>query len=333
MQNPFPKIMATVTQAPRYTPEINWVKGSWSSNAFRLWELVFGRKLGIRPEGALQSGVFYAFSVEARLVHGEYLLRQGIKKFLSTRPRLVWVPVATLQPAIVGMPHKGLQHYRLAVAFDTGVWTHGNGVNPAVFSYTATGSNIAMLLMTGNGTTTSAVSFNAAAMSNGANWSASTYDQTSMWTLLNATSGAHNVSVTNATNPALPVIIVTYSGVDNTAGINVQSASGTTGSGRSSNPTTAFTTTQAGCWGIGLIEDPDTFSGGTNSITTMRVQPAFGGDTMYAGDSNGGLGAAGSYTVGFTTGNTFIPGIWGVALLQVQATPVTPSFFIAMMQN
>lgn len=330
MRDLLPKILATITQSPRYHPEIQW-SNLWSQNLFRAWEFVFGRKLGIRAEGAMQNGVFYAFSWEARVAHTEFLIRKGLKVLLKSRPRLVWIPIPKLQPAFAGAGHPGQQFYRLAVAFDTGTWVHGNGSNPAVFSYTATGSHIAMLIMTGSGTTTSAVSFNAAAMSNTDNWSSASYDQTSMWSLLNAAAGAHNVSVTNATNPSLPVMVVSYSGVDNTLGINAHSASGTTGTNRNSAPTTSFTTTQAGCWAVGIIEDPDSFSGGTNAITTMRVQPAFGGDTMYAGDSNGGVGAAGSYTVGFSTGFTFIPGIWGVALLQVQASPITPSFFIAML--
>ena len=327
MRNFLSNIVATFT-GPRYFPELQW-SNLYTQNVFRAWEYLVGRKLGIRAESALANGVFYAFSWEASFAHTEYLLRQGVKKLLESRPRLVWIPVPTLQPAFIGASNPVEQIYRLAIAYDNGSWQQITaGSNPYTFTYTASGSNIAMLFLTSSGTTASTTTYNSVAMTSKNSWSSASYDQTQGYTLLNASSGANTFATTNSV--AQPYgLVTTYSGVDNTLGINVTSINGTTGSGRNSNPTTSFTTTAGGCWGVGIVFDPDSFSGVTNSLTTTRVVPSFGGASFYSGDSNGSLGAAGSYTVGFSTGNTFIPGVWGVALLQVQASAVNSGFFFA----
>src|SRR5205085_12355012 len=91
------KIMAVVTGAPRYVTDVEWSSKSWTHNVFRLYELSFGRRWGIRPEltsalGIDEKGretVTYQFhSFEAIVAHIEARIRGLVP---VTIPVKVWV--------------------------------------------------------------------------------------------------------------------------------------------------------------------------------------------------------------------------------------------------
>lgn len=90
MKNPLPKIIATLTRHPRYVPIIEWSHGQLiTHDVFRLYELVFGRRFGIRAESSVEQVLVngrtvdkYSFyTVEAFLVFWECEIRKYLKSF------------------------------------------------------------------------------------------------------------------------------------------------------------------------------------------------------------------------------------------------------------
>src|SRR5882724_4969461 len=43
-------LFAKITNTTRYFPEVVWSGNSWTHNSFRMYEMVVGRKVGIRRE-------------------------------------------------------------------------------------------------------------------------------------------------------------------------------------------------------------------------------------------------------------------------------------------
>ncbi len=133
---------------PRYKVEegvdFAWSSKSWTHNAFRLYELVFGRKVGIRAEsttGVNENGVSWVIvhSFEAAVAYTETLIRNA---FRLPKFKLVKVYIPQLAPAGFGPPSRG--PYMFAIAYDT----TANGTNGAAasvtFAHTCTGSNLTL---------------------------------------------------------------------------------------------------------------------------------------------------------------------------------------------
>ncbi len=118
-----PKILAELTRAPRYKNPIKF-DHSLVNNAFRLFELVFWRRIGIRAEvsgvsSSKDKTTILAFhSWEAVLLHLEAEIRAFFRNFFKLRlPVKVWIPM--FQPVGSPMPMFA-SPYLFAIAYDNG---------------------------------------------------------------------------------------------------------------------------------------------------------------------------------------------------------------------
>lgn len=133
-------IMATLTQHPRYLPVIEWSSRSWTHNAFRVWELLFGRRIGVRAE--MSSAAFfkdgkwtrlYEFhTVEAAIAHFEGAIRNK----LNVIPDRVYFPKLATYTPYSQSPFGIL----MAVAYDA-VSSDAVAHSNASTSHTCTGSD------------------------------------------------------------------------------------------------------------------------------------------------------------------------------------------------
>jgi len=139
-----PVLMILLTRKNRYLPEIEWSSKSWTHNIFRLYEMLFWRKEGIRREvssyGFVEDGVAYqyqfAHSLEASLAIPEELFREWVKNLFRPIRAKIWIP----QFAPVGgfspqMP------YLFAIARNTSTASANNTAFPITVAHTITGSN------------------------------------------------------------------------------------------------------------------------------------------------------------------------------------------------
>lgn len=154
MRDLLPNILATLTRCPRHEVRVGrdfeWNPNSWLYNAFRVWELVFGRKMlngsMIRFEGAMSKALVedkwittYEFGTFENLA---VFIEGGIRAFLK-KPILGFKLVPVPQMVLVGGPNMPV-FYRFAIADDTSATVY-NGAQASNVSgaYTTTGSNAA----------------------------------------------------------------------------------------------------------------------------------------------------------------------------------------------
>lgn len=159
----------------RYRPKIQWSNKSWTHNVFRFFELIFGRKVGVRAEISswIENGRVYYF---AHTFEGSCaLLETQIREFFakkSLKIHKVYIP----QLAPVGLNKFNLP-FIFAIAFDaksdagTPV-ANGGSSWTASWSHTCTGSNLSLVVGTLYSTTSAAVNvatYNSVTMTNGIN--------------------------------------------------------------------------------------------------------------------------------------------------------------------
>ena len=94
-----PKLLAKITGKPRYLPKIVWSDKSFVHNFFRVYETIFWRRYGIRPELSLSWGldkngrlilVHNFFTFEAILAYVEGVIRNGFGHIL--KPFKIFIP-------------------------------------------------------------------------------------------------------------------------------------------------------------------------------------------------------------------------------------------------
>jgi hypothetical protein len=140
----------------RYRPEIVWSNGSWVHNLFRLFELIFGRKYGIRKESATSIATgkngqliihreFYTW--EALFAHCESVVREFVKLNSFS---FEWVEIPKFQ--LVGggaMDNPSFPLVRFAIARDASAKAFDNTgfASSVTFNQTCTGSNLTLFLL------------------------------------------------------------------------------------------------------------------------------------------------------------------------------------------
>lgn len=238
-----PKLLAWVTGTPRSLPEFQW-STSWVYNAFRVYEMVFFRKEGIRLEqiSDTSDGVVLSFTLENYLATWEGVLRAFLRNWAPFR-------VVVLTPAQVS--GHSLTPYRFAIAFDAATDlqpTTPGGSNSG--NHTVTGANPILFGM-GWGPITdlngiTAMTYNSVAMTimdkngdNGVNrWSYS-------YVLMAPATGTNSLAYTAVASDAADVVAVSYSGAAQTGqpdAHNIQKASAVT------SRNCAITVVAANCW-------------------------------------------------------------------------------------
>lgn len=148
MKNIFLKTFEFITRKPSYRPEIKWSSNSWTHNVFRVYEMIFGRKVGIRVEARLYSdsegnNLYEFYTVEALLAHLEYRLRN-----IFELPKFHFVRVQEYQYATIGGFQSPMRPiFNLAIAFDNAVEDNAAGTTITTHTtanFTITGSDITL---------------------------------------------------------------------------------------------------------------------------------------------------------------------------------------------
>lgn len=290
----------------RYRPEIIWKKKHWVHNIFRAYEMVFGRKYGIRAEASCHTtykdgqvvSTHQFFTVEAFLAHMEQRVRQFFKQ---PHFKVVRVPVPEL--AFAGVPYRK-PIYTYAIAFGAYEGKIGGpGTSLASDTITVSGSDVngAVLEWAADGRTISSAAWN-------------TVSLTALSSSPQTNGGPSNVYGYWIPSPTTGTITGTLSGVAewsvscayytgcDTAALDAQTVFANAGT---MSLTSALTTVDANSWAIMMGRDNygTTITESTNC--TSRGEEAQG---TFLYDSNGSTGG-GSYSQTVTdTNSAYISG-------------------------
>lgn len=292
------KILQYITGETRYRPEIKWSYKLWTPNIFRVYELVFGRKAGIRLEmtSTQQNGknIYFCHSWESSVVMFEVQIREILKGML---PKISYVYIPQLQTSnglslpVVNSP------YLFAIAFDS-TSANSDGFPTATRSHTVTGSD-PFLMGTSVGSVgsqnVSAVTWNSTeSMSEPVAGGVICPGDRAMdfWYRAAPTTGTHNL-VTTASGPFSGINAASYSGVKQTSPIDSFN-SGTASSTTSFSLST--TVVASGCWLI-MSTKVSAVNPSAGSGTTLRQAD------QGIWDSNGTVGT-GSQSLSVTSSPT-----------------------------
>lgn len=318
-----PQLLATFTgprQRIRPGENFSWSDTSILYNAFRVYEIVFGRKDGIRLE--MTSGLYfdeegrqvvvYQFhTLEAALVHAEHVVRTFFKRFRLVR---VYLNVPALAPAGFSVPSP--QPYLFAVAFDAATSGSSTGAQTSyTISHTTTGSNpfITSYVSTDGGQTSvvSSVAYagvNESSVNSLGNASSNSFN--GIWCKGACATGANNVVISLSASKQIYSINQSYSGA--------QSSSTPDANATQTDSTSPYqittTTTRDNAW-VGIFA-----RGGSNLTASTNVSfRATPFSTIVGGDSAGVVHPAGAFTQSITDGGTQ----GETALLTIAIAPYT----------
>lgn len=300
----------------RYQPKIQWSTKSWTHNVFRFYELLFGRKVGIRAEMVTTShnGVvtYQARSFEAMCALIETYIRE---LFEFKIPIKVWIPKLS-PPTGLPMPDSP---FMFAIAFDASASQRTDGPGNS-FAHVCTGSNL--ILFFGNsqgngGDHATSVTYNSVSMTQDANSPADgTVANAEMWMLVNPSTGSNTLATSSSPSASFDFgVAASYSGC-------AQSGQPDS-SAKSTNSTTIATTVVASnCWLVGMSSN-EADAGIAAAPTSSRTDRASNGDIRNNGakqfgavffDSNGTVGTGSQSTTLTGTGtrwanivNSFAP--------------------------
>lgn len=311
--------MVDITRHPRevVSPGIDfqWSKKLWVHNVFRVYEMLFGRRAGVRPDHAAgTNGEQYSYSWENLLAVYENIIRN---LFILPKFRIVYVP----QLQLAGMVRMGVSPFRFAIALDTSALSTEVNNTGQSWSHTQTGSNLILFAYdVAESTTTdpySNMTYNSVAMTVG-NSKASANRFCKAWYLTGAATGAHTIQPT-LTSQFNQGASASYTGVNQSTVDNTSTASGTT-----ANPVFTITPVAANCWTIsGYVSDVTAGTAGTGTTTRQS-----GGAPMAIGDSNAPVTGGSLYTMNWTSN-----GNWGgvmISFAPVAATVNSGFFFFAL---
>lgn len=207
------RVMATLTGVQRDEVEVTWAKECWTHNIFRAWEILFGRRHGVRCEVSaswMDGLVTYEFhTFESIVAHFESRVREGLKFF----PVRVYFP-RLITPNGVTFP-TGVY---FAAAYDNSGIQTTNGTTTTI-TFTLTGSNLMLLsfpFVNSNVDAVTTVVWNTTETLTKQQTSHPSFSQyTYLWNLANPTSGSHNL-VGTSVGASHRNIGVSYSGCNST---------------------------------------------------------------------------------------------------------------------
>ncbi len=294
------QILCEITQHPRQqviqSVDFEWSDKSWTHNIFRLYELIFWRRYGIKHEMSkdVVTGVEYAHTWEATLALIEVMVRKALT--FKLRPFRVYIPVLQT-PQGIAIP---ASPFLFAIAFDTSAAV-SNTANISI-AYTVTGSNV-ILICSGcdnavasvfpTNCTYNSVNLTSAIMTlNQAQSTVGGNFKSAFYYLLAPATGSNTFALTWVSTPNNGfVFLASYSGVKQ-SGFPDSSATGDTASDTSWVATT--TVVASNCW---LIH------GANNTANTCTLSAGvFRQDSGLhngIGDSNATVGT-GSQSVTYT---------------------------------
>ncbi len=296
MYNFLPNVLAIITGVPRYRPTIQWNEFV-TSNMFRVFEQIFGRRIGVRPSITQTIGyeqnVVYLHSYEAIVVYAEIIIRNwfsGLIKDLSS------IRIYTPQMAISGMPMPS-SPYHFAIAFDQTTGSLGTvGPGTAVDNtVTLTGSNVAIFVgWVGNnsgseectGVTYAGSALTKAGYLAQSNPNASADRARYGYYRLSCSTGANTLRVSYSSSHFVFGMCASYTGVDGSGSVDIQSS---TLGGSVASITLTFTVPTANSWlvTIASVSGYVSQSASTGAFARGTTDPS----TQNIYDSNGTVGS------------------------------------------
>lgn len=281
--------------------DFNWSSTSWIHNVFRLYELIFWRREGIRPAiSAYQNSdgtTTYAFhSFEAALNLLESKIRGLLQKFELQK---VYLPVFVAPGApVFSSP------YLFAIAVqNTANGSPVAGTTRNLSMIVGSGSNLflatAFETQAGTDPVTGVVFNTSETMTQGKKLQESFLS--TFWLYIyyevNPTVTTANITISQGTSSGGPVAAVSYTGASQ--GALDSATSGSTPSGTTFAQ--AFTTVANNAWTLNLIRcDAGGATPTASTGSTLRSTTPDGGTRLF--DSNAAVTPAGSYTMNYTDG-------------------------------
>ncbi len=279
-------LLEWITGHPRNRVIAKFTTKSWTHNVFRLYELLFGCRHGIKAEmTAMRSedGEWYYFphSFEAHFA----LLEQYIREYFAS-----WkvIPVRIYIPVLAspnGMPIPA-SPYLFAIAFDNAA----NPVNQST-SFTCTGSNLFFSMGIGGNSSSalSTVKYNNVSLTQQVARTMPGFDDHYWYySLTGPSTGSNTAAITLSAGNANMNTLMSHSGVSQSGQPEATGSATQNGSG---NWAVSVTTATANAWVL-----VNTHSNtGITAVTNVTARTASGG--ALAGDSNGPIASPGSYTM------------------------------------
>lgn len=303
-----PTIATILTRSDRYKVDIEWSDKSWVHNLFRVHEMLFWRKWGIRIENSFsaevdEDGVYtsehYFYTLEAGLAYIEGRIRNSVPKLVVKK---VLVPSFAGAPMLSPTGHP----YLFAIAFDAASGVGAGSGTSLSTSLTCSGSDRVLFAFAwGNNTGLSlATSYNGTAMTTVDGQSVNF--NTSRSNILVAPSTGANTLAVNTTNSfGLALSGSSYTGCAQTGQPDGHGQFNTNQGTSFSFATGDNPTTAAGCWGVAscksngatvTAQSPATTRISSNAITADVGPITAGGDatiTFNVGGGNANCFAAG----------------------------------------
>lgn len=332
MMNFFPKLIATLTGVPRYRPELVW-SPLWTSNLFRLYEQVFGRRIGIRA-GMMQTigyehNFVFCFTFEDFLAQYEVATRNWFKGLLTFK---VYIPQMALP---YGMGSVAPQGYKFAIGFDQTTGSLGT-VGPGTTvdnTVTLTGSNVGIFIgWVGNNTVTedcTGVTYNSQALTKCGylarlNPNASADRARYGYYRLGCSTGANTLRVSYSASAFVFGMCTSYTGVNSSGSSDIQAS---TIGGSPASISLTWTVPTANSWLISInsVAGYVSQSASTGAFARGVADP----NTQNIYDSNGGVGTGSqSMTVtGSTPSGDNNMNMIGVSFPPVATTTFDPARF------
>lgn|SRR3990167_392732 len=305
--------------------DFQWSEGSWTHNVFRVYELIFGRRYGIKAEigssfhkdenGKLTIN-YRIYSFEGFFAFWEGQARLALRSL--PRPKIVKVNIPVL--AFAGfqplLPNE--QPYLFAIAFDAVSSGEGATFDETVtIAHTITGSNTILVSLPycsrGSGSTISTNKYNAVDLTRQTRKVTTTAIAPltlDSWYLVAPTAGTNNlVIVTTSPNTRLGSNNISYTGVAQTSTIG---ASGDA-EGTDTAPTVTITTDTNNSYVVsGMFYNDTPTPTISGSMTQRSGFNTNGGGYLDSGDQL--KVTAGSTTSSWTLGSSLA---WVICALEI----------------
>lgn len=303
----------------RYKPEIEWSNNSWTHNIFRVYEIIFWRKIGIRPESSVRLEKDYKdneyenyelYTFEAYCAYFETWLRNLFNRRWSVI-KLHGFQLATNPYSSIGLK---LPMANFAIALDVATSSTAGTASPKTWSHTVTGSSPLIAICVGaisgaSPPASTAASYSAAAATKAQSnqkTGSSFNEESSIWFKGSAATGANTVSVswTFTINQGIAGVSISYSGAQSgDAADAVNGLTGTATGAQSFN----VTTVADNCWVVAIGVMAANISSTLTATQTTRGSVApVANCLMRAEDTNAAKTPAGVQAMGFTVGGTAV---------------------------
>lgn len=308
MDRILPFILANITGYPRQKiikgVNFEWSSKLWTHNIFRIYELIFWRKEGIKAEMSYANGVYACHSWESVIALTEQYIRAFLTNFRFV-PFKIYVPLL-MTPQ--GMPVFA-SPYLFAIALDNtpgGMGTGSTGTSITI-SFTCTGSNLFLLAPEVGPVVASqnvtGITYNAVALTQIGTGQRSPSDRFfGMWYLVGPSTGANNLVTSMPANAqGTTQMVASYSGCAQSGQPDNSATAQTAGSGTTNSA--SITTVANNCWIAAIFNDATGSASVTAGVNTTVRQSNAGSEYGFV-DSNMAITPAGSATLSITLGGT-----------------------------